>query len=180
MFPNFKLTVLMINASHRMTGQRVKNLAAVHLLPSNEVNANAYSCKIGVKTCHRMGITSNSDCVICGEKETVLHQLFQCSNASRMWQLLHKLGGTTEPKDDKDCFNHILVSNDYLVEILKAFFFKLLIQIDRSANLTTSQIMRKLDSLLTIEFKSICKLRNSNHTQIKRLLKTLQLLKTFT
>ena len=76
--------------------------------------------------------------------------------------------------------DHILVSNDYLVEILKAFFFKLLIQIDRSANLTTSQIMRKLDSLLTIEFKSICKLRNSNHTQIKRLLKTLQLLKTFT
>ena len=70
----------------------------------------------------------------------------------------------------------ISVSNDYLVEILKACFYKLLIQINRSKDMSLTQIQRYLLYWLKIEYKSIKKLYNKNNSQLKKVAHVMSLL----
>ena len=70
----------------------------------------------------------------------------------------------------------ISVSNNYLVEILKACFYKLLIQINRSKDMSLTQIQQYLLYWLKIEYKSIKKLYNKNNSQLKKVAHVMSLL----
>ena len=58
--------------------------------------------------------------------------------------------------------NLIEVSNDVILEIVKSAIFKLLIQIDRSANLDEVQIKRSIAFWVNIEIKSLLKISKGN------------------
>ena len=116
---------------------------------------------------HRLGIIGNDKCSVCGLKETSIHQLFECNNARRIWNtyfLCTNLG--TRPDNyvwnGKDMTNLIEVSNDVILEIVKSAIFKLLIQIDRSANLDEVQIKRSIAFWVNIEIKSLLKISKGN------------------
>ena len=68
----------------------------------------------------KLKMTNDDKCVICGEVETVFHQLFTCSNARRLWIIFKELMGINIPTNIMQFAQFISVSNDYLVEILKA------------------------------------------------------------
>ena len=94
----------------------------------------------------RLGISSDDKCIICGETETVIHQLFLCQNAKRLWDIGHNIMGT----GDTIIADHehliitklIEVSPQIANEIIKSVIFKLLIQIDRSSNLNEPEIKK--------------------------------------
>ena len=85
----------------------------------------------------KLGITNSSACEICGEHESVTHQLLTCINAKRLWSsVAMTLGIELLPNEDQ-CPSQFLVrlikvTNNTALEIVKSVIFKLLIQIDRS------------------------------------------------
>lgn len=112
---------------------------------------------------HKCKLSITDQCQICGTKESALHQLFECQNAKRMWAILKGL----------DCFSTIdqysllCVSSNIATEIAKSCIFKLLIQIDRSANLSTSSILNRILLYLKIESIALTKSKSQVcHKQI--------------
>ena len=65
-------------------------------------------------------------------------------------------------RNGKDITNLIEVSNDVILEIVKSAIFKLLIQIDRSANLDEVQIKRSIAFWVNVEIKSLLKISKGN------------------
>ena len=115
----------------------------------------------------KLGITSDNKCTICGNPETVIHQLFLCDNAKRFWDIGGKIIGTSDFNIIEE--NHLTLSNLIEVspnitnEIIKSVIFKLLIQIDRSCDLNKTEIRRIIAHWLNIEYLSLLKvLRNNN------------------
>ena len=116
---------------------------------------------------HRLGIIGNDKCSVCGLKETSIHQLFECNNARRIWNTYFLCTNLVTRPDNyvwngKDMTNLIEVSNDVILEIVKSAIFKLLIQIDRSANLDEVQIKRSIAFWVNIEIKSLLKISKGN------------------
>ena len=116
-----------------------------------------------------MGIANDNKCAICGEIETVFHQLFKCRNAVKLWQVFKDLVKIDLPATELDYAKLISVSNDYIAETIKACIFKLLIQIDRSVEITNNQIKRYISYWLTVEYKSLIKTYKGNNSQSRRL-----------
>ena len=116
---------------------------------------------------HKLGISADNKCTICGNPENVIHQLFLCDNARRIWQIGDKVTGTSEFKiidnDHLTLAKLIEVSSNITNEIIKSVIFKLLIQIDRSCDIDETEIRRTIAHWLNIEYISLSRvLRNNN------------------
>ena len=114
----------------------------------------------------KLGICNSSACEICGETETVAHQLVTCNNAKRMWNLVGQsinrqfLQGSYSPEEN--LAKLMVVSSDFAYETVKSVIFKLLIQIDRSRNLSIKQINKHIIYWLRIEQIAINKINKNN------------------
>ena len=121
----------------------------------------------------RLGISSDDKCIICGETETVIHQLFLCQNAKRLWDIGHNIMGT----GDTIIADHehliitklIEVSPQIANEIIKSVIFKLLIQIDRSSNLNEPELKKIIAYWVNIEFLALLKTYKNNGSQLEYL-----------
>ena len=99
----------------------------------------------------KFGIIDNQDCPICGEIETKEHQLIFCRNASRLWNIAKSL--QIHADEVNYSLKSILVTNDIHYEILKSVIFKMLIQIDRSKDISVKTAIIKIRTALMIEQK---------------------------
>ena len=68
----------------------------------------------------RLYMVGDDKCVVCGETETVFHQLFVCKNARNLWEIVRALTGVKVPCCEQDFIDHIGVTSDYLTETLKS------------------------------------------------------------
>jgi len=96
---------------------------------------------------YRFGISDTPICETCGLVESVQHQLFECSNAKRFWTTLKELTGYA-PID----FYHLICCEGSLeVELLKSVVFKLLVQINRSSNVSKRSFLHRIRWYITLE-----------------------------
>ena len=92
-------------------------------------------------------LNDSPQCRICKNRvESVQHQLFECRNAQRMWQIYVDMFA-----DNISFKNLVCVGNFPAAEIVKATIIKLLIQIDRSEHLAIHQIYLRIIQMLTLE-----------------------------
>ncbi|MBM3939015.1 MAG: zinc-binding domain-containing protein, partial [Sphingomonadales bacterium] len=101
----------------------------------------------------RFGITENNSCQICGAVESVEHQLFECSNASRMWSIVELL----TRRNNDSYMDRIYMNDNYGIELVKSVIFKLLIQIDRSRHATMDTVKKEIIKWLSIEIEVLTK-----------------------
>jgi len=80
----------------------------------------------------RFGLTDSPNCRICGEVETVQHQLFDCSNARAMREKVQNIYNM----DFENLESLIIPGTNPNDEIVKSVLLKMLIQIDRSEGLS--------------------------------------------
>ena len=75
----------------------------------------------------KLGISSDNKCTICGNPENVIHQLFLCDNATRIWEIGGKVIGTSEfniiETDHLTISKLIEVSPNITNEIIKSAIF---------------------------------------------------------
>lgn len=91
-------------------------------------------------------LVDNDKCDVCGETETVAHQILECPNAIRLWQpVLNLLGIEGTAKTLIEC-NQTIES-----EIAIAVIFKLLCQIDRSRTISADAALHKIKYYLILE-----------------------------
>ena len=118
----------------------------------------------------RLGISTDDKCIICGETETAIHQLYMCSNAKRIWNIGRKLLGSGELSlvdNDQSTFVKLIeISPQIPNEIIKSVIFKLLIQIDRSRNLNEIEIKRIFAFWVNIEYLAMSKTFKNNVSQL--------------
>ena len=121
----------------------------------------------------KLGISSDDRCTICGESESVMHQLFFCNNAKRLWDIGRNVVGTNEliiAENDLSTISKLIeVSPSIPSEIVKSVIFKLLIQIDRSSNLNDTDIRRIIAQWLNIEYLALSKSYKNNKSQLELL-----------
>ena len=129
----------------------------------------------------KLGISADNKCTICGNPENVIHQLFLCDNARRIWKIGDKVTGTSEFKiidnDHSTLTKLIEVSPNITNEIIKSVIFKLLIQIDRSCDIDESEIRRTIAHWVNIEYISLSKVLRSNNlllTNLNRIISNLK------
>ena len=92
-------------------------------------------------------LNDSPQCRICKNRvESVQHQLFECRNAQRMWQIYVDMFA-----DNISFKNLVCVGNFPAAEIVKATIIKLLIQIDRSEHLAIHHIYLHIIQMLTLE-----------------------------
>ena len=96
---------------------------------------------------HRFGIADSPNCPVCDQIESVDHQLIDCANAKRLWQIFNQCTGVAI-RSMKD----IIVCNELQeIEVLKSSIVKLLLQIDRSKNLVNKAAAQWCAHFLRIE-----------------------------
>ena len=96
---------------------------------------------------HRFGLAQSSECLICKEVESVEHQLFECKNARRLWQIYNMIFA------ENIRFEQIVYSQTILAkEIVKAVITKMLVQIDRSQHLSVTHAIAKVRQAVALEF----------------------------
>ena len=96
---------------------------------------------------YRFGIADSPNCQVCNQVETVDHQLLECANANRLWLIYYQCTGVVinSLKDIVTC------SGPIEAEVLKSSIIKLLLQIDRSKNLTNKGAAQLCAYFLRIE-----------------------------
>ena len=118
----------------------------------------------------KLGISSDNKCIKCGEPETVIHQLFTCINAKRIWDIGSKITGLTDfsinEQDHSTFSKQIEVSQHIPIEIIKSVIFKLLIQINRSNDLNETEIRRIILYWMNIEYLVLSKTLKNNRSQL--------------
>ena len=97
---------------------------------------------------NRFGLADSPFCEICNSVEDVQHQLFDCKNSKRMWQLYEKIFGCSVSFKEV-----VLIKSSIPAEIVKSTILKLLIQIDRSAHLSIHHIILRIIHSLDLELK---------------------------
>ena len=105
---------------------------------------------------YRFGLTNSPSCDICGQTETVEHQLFTCRNSQKLWNLYHRFTN----QHIAHFYEVLTCSKSPSHEIVKSVILKALIQIDRSKDRSTQEIISQCKFFLRIE-ASIDK-KNSN------------------
>lgn len=100
-------------------------------------NVRRYQCRI-----------SNTDkCEICGDIETVEHQLVHCTNAKAKWLAVERYYGISPPS-----FSDLKsVCHNKKDELIYSVIVKLLIQIDRSRDIPINSIINRVEWYLKIE-----------------------------
>lgn len=99
---------------------------------------------------YRFGIADSPACSICGQVETVEHQLYLCQNAQEKWRLFSQLTGI-------HIGSFVEVVRCYqmpAIELVKSIFIKSLIQIDRSQDSHPLVMMAECSTFLQIEIES--------------------------
>ena len=118
----------------------------------------------------KLGISSDNKCIICGEPETVIHQLFICKNAKRIWDIGSKITGSGDlsinEQDHLTFSKQIEVSQNIPMEIIRSVIFKLLIQINRSNDLSETEIRRIILYWMNIEYLVLSKPLKNNRSQL--------------
>ena len=110
----------------------------------------------------RFGLTDSPKCLICGEIETVEHQLFVCKNARRLWQIYNNIFG------EQISFEQSVLAQSALdKELVKAVINKLLIQIDRSRHLSIQNAIMRIRQFIQLEVTV------SKNIQLVKLMNTL-------
>ena len=129
----------------------------------------------------KLGISSDNKCIVCGEPETVIHQLFLCRNAKRIWDIGSKVTGSRDlninEQDHSTYAKQIEVSQHIPIEIVKSVVFKLLIQINRSKDLNETEIKRIILHWMNIEYLVLLKTYKNNNTLLsvlKRIMSQLE------
>lgn len=143
------LGTLLEEKAHWNNWIKIKNpiLRAIrYKIAYNDIFSNQKRCKLK--------LSDTDACAICGEVETTFHQLFECQNARRLWDILPgiKAIGTI------DKYSLLCVGGNIGIEIIKSCIFKALVQIDRSRFLPVEAIVRQIIHYLRIESITLNKL----------------------
>ena len=94
----------------------------------------------------RFRLSESPNCLECGGVEMVEHQMFECKNATRFWNIYNMIFRETITFD-----NFILANSNQVKEVVKAVITRLLVQIDRSKNVSIHQAFSQIRHALTIE-----------------------------
>jgi len=95
----------------------------------------------------RCGLADSDKCVICGEIETVSHQLFECTNSRRLWSAINQVLSSPIAT-----IHDIVTTNGSVAdEIVISTLIQALIQIDRSAKVPMKAIMMSAVHYIRIE-----------------------------
>ena len=88
-------------------------------------------------------------CEICGQVETVEHQLFSCRNAMKVWELYHRLTNSRIHSlyEVLDC------SKDIGKEVVKSTMIKSLLQINRSSTKSERELVLECLYYVGVELK---------------------------
>ena len=103
----------------------------------------------------RFNLTDSPNCVLCGQIESVSHQLLECPNAQRLWTMYHRLTG----KVVNSMLEIISFTDSLENEIMKSIIIKRLIQIDRSAGINFVALKAEIKHYFRIE---ACSSKNSS------------------
>ena len=95
----------------------------------------------------RFNLTNSPACDICGQIESVEHQLLSCANAARVWSLYFRLTGSNVTS----LFEVINCSGNVAQEIVKSTLIKSLIQINRSNNKSDRELVSECSYYVGIE-----------------------------
>ena len=114
---------------------------------------------------HRFGITDSPACGVCGQIESVEHQLFSCTNAIRIWELFARLTGTRI----QSLLEVIQCSGIHEHEIVKSTMIKALLQIDRSQGIPNGAVVTDCIYHLGIEAQVDRKRADSFNSFIDRI-----------
>ena len=96
----------------------------------------------------RFGMVQTELCKICGQIETVQHQMFDCTNAQKLRQFAQRIENSFSLNE---FYSLIEVTNNETQELIKCILIKFLIQLDRSEDLTFEMFHQyyKWNKLLT-------------------------------
>ena len=107
----------------------------------------------------RFHLTDSPLCEICGQIETVEHQLFLCPNAGRLWDLFHRMTNVRI----ESLFDVVHCKTNIGLEIIKSTVIRLLLQINRSRNKSEREVIIECSYYIGIEtrinYKCIAELR---------------------
>jgi len=106
---------------------------------------------MSLERCHRFKMVENPNCKTCGAIETVIHQLWGCSNANKIWKYASMFIGKRLEEWVKDIGDLIPYNNNAAIELIKSQCFRYLIQLDRSASITYNTFESKIRHILLIE-----------------------------
>ena len=86
-------------------------------------------------------------CALCGQVETVEHQLVLCANAARIWHLYQRI----THQASLSLYDILTCGSNLAHEIVKSVFMRALIQIDRSSNRIDRDLLTECVFYLNIE-----------------------------
>ena len=87
------------------------------------------------------------DCTICGQVESVTHQLLECANARNLWGMYTRITGKAI-----SCMVDVIACTEALeTEIIKSIIIKRLIQIDRSTGFTIEALKNEIRHYFRLE-----------------------------
>ena len=107
---------------------------------------------------HKFGLSDSPDCIICGQIESVNHQMVECANARKLWDMYRRLTG----KSVDSLLQAIICVEEIDTEIVKSIIIKRLIQIDRSRNINLACIKQEILHYYRVE---ACLSKSLNATQ---------------
>ena len=96
---------------------------------------------------HRFGFADSPLCQLCGQIESVEHQMFSCQNSQRLWRLYHRITN----QSINNLLEVVTCGKDSCQEIVKSVILKALIQIDRSKDKVDREIISQCLFFLRIE-----------------------------
>ena len=96
---------------------------------------------------HRFGLTDSPSCAICNQVESVSHQLLECTNAQRLWNMYRRITGN----DISSMLDVITCTTEIEKEIAKSVIIKRLIQIDRSEGFSFERLKQEIKHYYRIE-----------------------------
>ena len=114
---------------------------------------------------HRFNLTDSPNCPICGQVESISHQLFECINAQGLWGMYSRLSG----KVVRSLLDIIICVESDECEIIKSVIIKRLIQIDRSAGLSFQRLKDEVTHYYRIEAQVSPRAKRTWSTRIQAL-----------
>lgn len=96
---------------------------------------------------HRFGISDSPNCVICGQIESIEHQLLECTNARKLWEIYFRITGNSIT----NLLQIIICTESIEIEIVKSIIIKRLIQLDRSRNINIAGIKQEIKHYFRLE-----------------------------
>ena len=96
---------------------------------------------------YRFNLSDSPNCPVCGQVETVVHQLFDCPNAQRLWDIYRRITNSTIG----GMLDIIMCCERSEVEIIKTVIIKHLIQINRSVGINSDSLKKEIAHFFRLE-----------------------------